>query len=131
MSRELSTASQTFEPTPVVQVRGEKGQVFKGILKGHKERDSQYVDEEGNPRKQHIYEFSVLDSTMDIQVKEGKDYKSVDVQQGDTVAIFAPSRLNNALKQAKVEETIEITYLGLGKASGRGGRAHEYKVVVL
>jgi hypothetical protein len=112
----------------VVNVRGEKGTYFVGKLLAHKSVASQYKDEAGNAKNHEVYEFSVEDTTMDTQKKEGKEYKNVDVAAGDSVSIFAPTRLNNALRQAEVGWKIKITYLGLGKATKFGGKPHDYEV---
>jgi len=125
----LSTT--TLESTPIVNVRGEKGQFFVGTLVGHKSVESQYKDDKGNKKNFDIYDFTIEDGDMQVQKKVGKEYVDTPVGVGDSVAVFAPTRLNNALKQAAVGSRIKITYLGLGKATKRGGKPHEYEVEVL
>jgi len=133
MGHKLSTSSPSLTPTPFVNVRGDKGQVFVGTLKSMKSVDSGYVNEKtGEPRMQNIYNFSFESSDMEILVKNGKEYELANVNPGDLVAVFAPTRLNNALIQAPMGSRIQITYLGLGKAiKGKGGKPHEYDVEVL
>jgi hypothetical protein len=115
----------------IVNVRGEKGTYFVGKLLGHKQVASPYKNETGIVKNYEVYEFAVEDTTMETHKKEGKEYKNVDVAAGDAVSIFAPTRLNNALRQAEVGWKIKITYLGLGKATKFGGKPHDYEVEVI
>jgi hypothetical protein len=126
MGTKLSTRSDS--KSVVVNVRGEKGQFFQGELAAHKQADSKYTNEDGSKKKLEIYEFKVEDTNMQLQKQEGKEYVEATVAPGDIVSLFAPTRLNNALRQASVGQHIKFTYLGLGKATGRGGKPHEYDV---
>ena len=109
MGQKLSTGS--LDATPLVNVRDQKGQYFIGTLGEHRQIDSQYKNEDGTAKKYDIYDFAVEDTDMAIQKKEGKEYIDVNVSQGDTVAIFAPTRLNNALKRAPKDSRLKITYM--------------------
>lgn len=129
MGRSLSTDSGSTDI--LVNVRGEKGQVFIGKLLAAKTIDSKYKDESGVAKVYNIYTFAAEDTTMETQRKEGKEYKSVDIEPGASVSIFAPTRLNNALRQAEIGWRIKIEYLGLGKATSKGGKPHTYSVEVL
>lgn len=131
MGTKLSTASKEIKNTPVVNVRGTKGEYFQGILTGVRTVKSGFQNEDGSDKTQNIYEFTIEDTTMAIVVKEGKEYIDVDTKEGDTVSMFAPTRLNNALRQATNGMRLKITYLGLGKAAKKGGRPHEYDVEVI
>lgn len=132
MGQKLSTASAEMKNTPVVHVRGTKGQFFQGVLVSSRAVKSGFKDEKtGEDRFQNIYEFTVENTDMEVMLKEGKEYKNVDIGEGDTVSMFAPTRLNNALRQATKGMTLKITYLGLGKAAKKGGRPHEYDVEVI
>lgn len=127
----LSTASAEMKNTPVVNVRGAKGEYFEGILNGSRPVKSAYKNEDGSDKMQNIYEFIVEDTTMGIQIKKDKEYIDATVEAGDTVSMFAPTRLNNALRQATNGMRLKITYLGLGKAAKKGGKPHEYDVEVI
>jgi hypothetical protein len=129
MGRSLSTDSGGN--SILVNVRGEKGQVFIGKLLASKTVESKYKTDSGEPKLYNIYTFAVEDTTMETQRKEGKEYKNVDIEPGTTVDLFAPTRLNNALRQAEIGWRIKIEYLGLGKATGKGGKPHTYSVEVL
>ncbi len=131
MGRSLSTASKELTPTPVVQVRGEAGQFFEGKLLSHKTTKSKWLKEDGTPRLQHIFEFAIQDTDMELQIKKNDEYVPADVNIGETVAIFPPTRLANGLIEAQVGEVIRIEYLGVGKAGRRGGKPHLYKVEVI
>lgn len=133
MGRPLSTASKELVKTPCVQVRGEKGQFFVGTLVDHKSSKSKkYVKDDGSPKVQHVFEFAIQDTDMEIQISNDKgEYVEASVGVGDTVAVFPPTRLLNALLEAQKGETIRFEYLGLGKAGKRGGKPHEYKVEVI
>lgn len=132
MGRSLSTASKELTPTPVVQVRGNKGEYFEGRLVSHKTTKSKWLKEDGTPRVQHIFEFAVADTDMELQIKGANgEYGPANVEVGATVAVFPPTRLANALVEAKEGETIRIIYEGVGKAGRRGGKPHLYSVEVL
>lgn len=132
MGQKLSTASGELKSTPVVNVRGEKNQYFIGTFAGHKQVASSFKNEKtGEARMQDIYEFTLEDTDMELLVKQGTSYTPTKMVVGDTVSIFAPTRLNNALVQATKGMRLQITYLGLGKASKFGGKPHMYDVEVL
>lgn len=131
MGTKLSTASPEMKNTPVVNVRGAKGEYFQGILTGVRAVKSGFKNDDGSDKTQNIYEFTVEDTDMEVSIKEGKEYIAANVGDGDTVGIFAPTRLNNALRQATNGMRLKITYLGLGKAAKKGGKPHEYDVEVI
>ncbi len=129
MGKSLSTASRSMEPSVTVNVRGEEGQTFVGILKAARTAPSRFKDQAGNVRNHNIYEFELLETDMELTVKKGDAYVlAKSAKAGDIVSIFAPTRLHNALSQASVGDTITVQYLGLGKATKMGGKPHEYKV---
>jgi len=130
MGTKLSTYSDS-KNEPVVNITGTKGQYFVGTVKSRKTIDSSFKDEQGNPRKRNIYTLAVKDTDMETMLKEGKEYKPVDIAAGDAVVVFAPTRLDNALKQTKDGDTVKIVYLGLGKATRKGGKPHEFDVELL
>lgn len=117
----LSTQGN-MKKTPIVHVRGEKKSYFVGTLMASRLVKSQFANPDGTEKMQSVYEFAVEDTDMEV---------AGDVENGGTVCIFAPTRLNNALRQATVGQRIKITYLGLGKATKHGGKPHEYEVEVL
>lgn len=129
MGTKLSTGS--MDATPLVNIREQKGQFFIGTLGEHRQIDSQYKNEDGTAKKFDIYDFAIEDTDMAIQKKEGKEYVEAKVEVGDTVAVFAPTRLNNALRRAVPGARLKITYMGLGKATKFGGKPHEFDVEVL
>lgn len=129
MGTKLSTSSGGS--SVVVNVRGEKGQYFVGKLLTHKTAKSAYKNEDGTDKQYDIYEFTLEDSDMVFQKKDGKEYKDVTPEAGATVSIFAPTRLNNALRQAEVGQKIKIEYQGMVKAGKKGGKAHDFDVEVI
>lgn len=131
MGNKLSTASPDMKNTPLVNVRGTKGEYFIGTLTGVKAVKSGFKNEDGSDKTQNVYSFTVEDTTMAIVIKEGKEYVDAPINEGDAVDMFAPTRLNNALRQATKGMQLKITYLGLGKAAKKGGKPHEYDVEVL
>lgn len=131
MGTKLSTASADIKPTPVINVRGTKGETFTGTLISHKTHPNGYKNEKGEEGVHNIYEFVVEETDMSAQIKSGKEYVDADISDGDTVNLFAPTRLNNALRQAEKGMRLKITYLGKGKATKFGGKPHEYDVEVI
>lgn len=122
MGNKLSTASPDMKKTPLVNVRGEKKSYFIGKLLGVRSVKSAFKNDDGSDKMQNVYEFSVIDTDMEI---------SGDAAEGSAVGLFAPTRLNNALRQASIGQSLRITYMGLGKATKRGGKPHEYEVEVI
>ena len=129
MGTKYSTSSQTFDPSVIVNVRGEEGEFFVGKLLAAKTAPSQYKNADGSAKVHNIYEFALVDTDMELTVKKGTAYVLAKAEKGSTVSLFAPTRLNNALKQIPVGTTVSIKYLGLGKAGRMGGRPHDYEVV--
>ncbi len=128
MGKKLSTGSQTMEPSVIVNVKGEEGQTFVGILKAAKTAPSPYLDVQGNPKPFNIYEFELLETDMELTTKKNGAYVLAKAKSGDSVSIFAPTRLHNALVQAVVGDQITIKYTGLGKATKFGGKPHTFEV---
>lgn len=128
----LST-SGSLTSDVVVNVSTEKDQYFKGRIISRKSIESAYKNEDGSKKMRDIYIFSVIDTNMEtVQKAQGsKEYKPVDVAEGDAVTVFAPTRLNNALKQTKDGDTVKFVYLGKGKATKFGGKPHEYDVELI
>lgn len=133
MGTKLSTASQELKKTPLVNVRGEKGEYFIGVLVGSRAVKSSFKNEDGSDKVQNVYEFAPEDTDMGIVIKDegAKEYRAATEAECETVGIFAPTKLNNALKQAEKNMRLKITYLGLGKAAKKGGRPHEYDVEII
>lgn len=129
MGIKLNTSSQGNSVT--VNVRGVKGQYFVGVLQAHKNAPSTYKKQDGSTRPHEIYEFILEDTDMVLTKKVGKEYEPVDGATVEACSIFAPTKLHNALSQAKKGDRIRIEYLGLGKATKMGGKPHEYDVEVL
>lgn len=129
MGAKLSTDSN--QSNVIVNVRGEKGSYFVGVLKGYKTVKSQFKNDRGEDRMYDVYDFAVKETNMETQIKQDGKYVPKDVEEDEMVAIFAPTRLNNALQRATVETTLKITYLGLGKASKKGGKPHTYDVEIV
>lgn len=132
MGQKLSTAGQDFEPSVTVNVKLEKGQFFKGVLKAHKTPPSPYKNQDGSAKTFNVYEFELIDTDMELTIKKGDVYvEAKGVTGGDLVSIFAPTRLNNALSKAVLGASIHIMYLGKGKAGKMGGAPHMFDVEVI
>lgn len=117
----------------VVNVKSKAGETFTGKLVEHKITKSQYKNADGSEKNFDIYVFEVVDGTMEFVRKDAnKEYMPTDVKEGENVSVFAPSRLHAGLKQAKIGQTIKITYLGLGKKGAKGGnKPHTYECEVI
>lgn len=132
MGRKLSTAAKEFTPEPIVNVRGEKGQYFEGLLLEHRTIKGKYKNEDGSDKPQHIFSFAIEDTDMSLELKQPDGtYAEAKVNVGDTVSIFPPTRLFNALNTAQKGEKIRIVYTGLGKAGKFGGKPHTFNVEVI
>ena len=129
----LSTDSNNMSSDVVVNVATTKGQYFKGKVESRKSIKSAYKNEDGSVKMRDIYILSVIDTDMGtVQKAQGsKEYTEVNVAPGDKVTVFPPTRLNNALKQTKDGDTVLFTYLGLGKATGKGGKPHTFDVELI
>lgn len=129
----LSTDSNTLSSDVVVNVTTQKGQYFKGKVESRKSIKSTYKNDDGSIKMRDIYVLSVIDTDMMTlqKVQGSKEYTEVSVAPGDKVTVFPPTRLNNALKQTKDGDVVLFTYLGLGKATGRGGKPHTFDVELI
>lgn len=129
----LSTDSNTLSSDVVVNVTTQKGQYFKGKVESRKSIKSAYKNDDGSIKMRDIYVLSVIDTDMMTlqKVQGSKEYTEVSVAPGDKVTVFPPTRLNNALKQTKDGDVVLFTYLGLGKATGRGGKPHTFDVELI
>lgn len=113
----------SLKPTPVVSIKKEIGTYFIGKLLNT-----------GNVRgkfAQTVFEFSFIESTMDLSVKDDTTGKYTDVTEiavGDRVSVFAPTALKGALSKVPVGTAIKITYKGLGENT-KGNPPYLYDVV--
>ena len=130
MGKQLSTAGQGLLPSVIVNVKGEEDQFFVGKLTAAKTAPSPYKDINGNPKRFNIYEFELVETDMELTTKKGSAYVMVKGAPGDSVSVFAPTRLHNALSQASIGDVVSFKYEGLGKATKMGGKPHEYTVEV-
>lgn len=111
-----------LKPTPVVSIKKEVGTYFKGKLLNA-----------GNERgkfKQMVYEFSFIESTMDLSVQDEATGKYVDVNEiavGDRVSVFAPTALKGALSKVPVGTIVKITFTGVGENT-KGNPPYLYDV---
>jgi hypothetical protein len=129
----LSTGGDGLKSDVVVNVSTEKDQYFKGTVASRKSIKSAFKNDDGSVKMRDIYIFTLIDTNMETMQKAqgSKEYKSVDVSAGDSVTVFAPTRLNNALKQTKDGDTVKFVYLGKGEKTKFGGRAHQYDVELI
>lgn len=112
MGQKLQGKPRDFKPTPTVRLK-EVGNKFIGRFIGKKR------DAVPSKRQPAIYEFAALGGDAPTSIKTGpKTYQPVDVNEGDTVALFGATVLDNKLEEAKKGQVLEITYLGYpdGKA---------------
>lgn len=120
------SVSGDFKPTPTVSVKEKAGTFFEGKLAAYKEIASAYE------HPWNVYDFEVKDTDMSITVRKDKgEYVEASITPGETVALFAPTRLHNILKDQPVGASLRIEYLGMVKAGKKGGKAHSYKVFAL
>jgi len=121
-----------MEKTPVVLLKEKNGSTFIGTKVRQKP---------GKQPGSYIFEFSadggdsfIGTSTGEKVIKNGKScnkYAPVEVEQGDKVAIFGDTQLNDKLAKVKDGEQVHITFNEF-KINENSGRAYaDYKVEVL
>jgi hypothetical protein len=128
--RELFGNKGNFVPTPTVKLTEKVGCTFKGKLLEEKET-----------KFGKAYIFAILDGDAPIKVatdkvemiegEERKVYEDVDVKVGDKVFLSPGTQLRSKLADAKIGETIEITYLGKKLNKESGYKFGDYKAVVI
>lgn len=107
-----------FAPTAVLKVAGAS---ITGILGDVRFVKTQYGEKP-------VYSMKVADATCKFTL--GKD--EVEPEAGTMVDIFAPTRLNNQLKQVQKGQTVKIDYLGTVKnKGGKGMPAHSFRCEIL
>lgn len=109
--------SGDFAPTADLKV---VDAMLKGTVLGQRAVKTKYGDKP-------VYSLKVLDASCKFFT--GKDRKEVQPAEGDTVDLFAPTRLARQLAQVAVGETVTITYAGKMKMN-KGQDAHTFKVEV-
>jgi hypothetical protein len=109
--------------TPVISLRREGGS-FEGIMTaGPKEVKLR-------KGKGYVYEFTLLDiNGLDVQEKINGKYVEAQVEEGATVAVFAPTVLHSALSQSSHGKQIKVTYLGKEASKNGGNDYHNFDVV--
>lgn len=110
---------------PLVNLTDNIGGKFTGVLQGA----AREVKTKLGGTK-YVYNFTVLDSDMDFVQKEGTEYVSVDVNEGEPVTIMATGPLHSKLLGAEIGQTIEIEYLGKEKTK-KGNEFHNFSVFVV
>ncbi len=128
--RELNGSNGSFKPTPTVKLTEKVGSTFKGKLLESK--DTKYGK---------AYIFAILDGTAAIKIatdkvemvegEERRVYVDVDVKVGDKVFLSPGTQLRSKLAEAKIGETIEITYLGKKLNQETGRKFGDYKAIVV
>jgi hypothetical protein len=106
-----------FAPTAEIK---EKGAMFKGVLTGMRLLPTKY-----GPRP--VYTFKVEDA--DCKFVTGKERAEAFPAEGDTVEIWAPTRLARQLSKVQNGQSVTIKYVGTKKV-GRGNPAHVFDVEV-
>lgn len=109
--------------TPVISLRKEGG-YFEGVLQDGP-REVKMKRGTG-----HVYEFKLLDlDGLDTQKKNEKGkYVNVDIGEGDTVSVFAPTVLHKALLKTSIGKTVKVVYLGLEASKKGGSDYHNFEV---
>jgi hypothetical protein len=122
MGRKLTSDMQA---TPVVSLTEKEGAFFQGVLVERKLVKTQWGE-------RPLFNFELDDTDMRITKKEGKEYLETDVEQGATVAVFAPTMLDRALVKAEAGDKLKIVYTGLGKSAKKGRNApHTFDVEII
>lgn len=104
-----------FAPTAFIR---EEGATLKGVMLGQRDVKTQY-----GPKP--VFSFKVLDAECRFMV----DQKEVQPEAGETVELFAPTRLARQLKHVTTGQTVTIKYAGKKKV-GKGQPAHVFDVEV-
>lgn len=106
----------SFSPTALMKT---EGKMLKGTLTGRREVKTMY----GN---KPVYSLTVLDASCDFSIGKGEN---VQPEEGATVDLFAPTRLERQLVQVPIGSTVTIIHTGTKKV-GKGQPAHTYSVEV-
>ena len=106
----------SFCPTALMK---EDGKMLKGTLTGRREVETMYG-------KKPVYSLTVLDASCEFSLGKGQN---VSPEEGATVDLFAPTRLERQLAQVPIGSTVTITHTGKKKV-GKGQPAHTYSVEV-
>ena len=76
--------------------------------------------------KKPVYSLTVLDASCEFSLGKGQN---VSPEEGATVDLFAPTRLERQLAQVPIGSTVTIVHTGKKKV-GKGQPAHTYSVEV-
>ena len=117
-------AESNREVTPVMSITAKKGGYLEGkIVKMGREVKI-------GPNKDwlyYVYELSVADSDLPVQVKKDGKYVDTDINEGDTVSFFATKKLHALLSVFDEGAKVRIVYNGK-KDTGQKNPAHDFTV---
>lgn len=115
MGKKINDDSGSFNPTAVIKVAGA---MVKGTFQGVRLVDTKFG-------KKPVYTVKVLDADCKFTVGKDEAYPN----EGDTIDIFAPTRLAKQLAKVQTGQVVTVKYLGLGK-NQRGNPPHLFDVEV-
>lgn len=116
MIADTNGGGSSFAPTALMK---EDGKMLKGVLTGKRYVETMYG-------KRPVYSLTVLDATCEFSLGKGQN---VSPEEGATVDLFAPTRLERQLVQVPVGSTVTIIHTGKKKV-GKGQPAHTFSVEV-
>lgn len=105
-----------FAPTALMK---EEGKMLKGTLTGKRDVETMYG-------KRPVYSLTVLDASCEFSIGKGQN---VSPEEGATVDLFAPTRLERQLMKVPIGSTVTIIHTGK-KNVGKGQPAHTFSVEV-
>lgn len=112
-------AFEKAPPTGIRALKEKAGNEFIGVLVNYEEKPGRFVDEEGNPKNDHVYSFMVETSNFP-GMKQGQEY-----------SFAAPTRFHYRMRDwdgVVAGQRFKITYDG-DERTKQGGKASNFTIL--
>jgi hypothetical protein len=110
-----------FKDTPSLKFDKKGGQFVIGTFLQRRDL------KEGSKAGKSVIELALIDTNATFTVKNGENYDAVSVNPGDKVAIFAPTALDNFMRNVASNVEVYISCAGKVKEVKNGKAIEFYK----
>ena len=110
-----------FKDTPSLKFNKQGGQFVIGKFTNRREL------KEGSKAGKSVIELELIQTNAPFTVKDGETFREVPVNPGDKVALFAPTALDNTMKNTAIGSEVYIRCDGKVKEVRNGKSSEFYK----
>lgn len=110
-----------FKDTPSLKFSKTGGQFVIGKFTNRREL------KEGSKAGKSVIELELINTNANFTIKDGDEYKTVAVNPGDKVAVFAPTALDTTMRNTDIGREVYIACAGKVKEVRNGKPTEFYK----